>query len=76
MKKPTFGPFEPFVAAAGVAQSLRERMEQFSRAMAGGQSREVFLTWQASRDALAAALEIIGDRAEQGDAVRVKPTFQ
>lgn len=40
-------------------QMLTRRMNEFVRAMAAGGRRDSFLGWQASRTALAAAVEIL-----------------
>jgi hypothetical protein len=55
---------EPFAAAPGTAQALHARMKCFVQAMAAGGPREEYEEWKASRDALFAALEIIGEPAE------------
>ncbi len=54
-------PVQPFAPDAAAAPRLRARMEAFSRAVHGGQAREVFLACMASRDALGAALDILGE---------------
>ncbi len=56
----TVAPSETFVPDAEAKHRLSARLDQFSRAMAGGGERELFLAWRASRDALLAALEIAG----------------
>jgi hypothetical protein len=61
--QPPAKPFEALIAETGLAQRLRARMDEFSRAMAAGDARDVFEIWRASRDALAAALDIIGESA-------------
>jgi hypothetical protein len=57
----------PFIPDASAGRRLRERMQQFSHAMANGNARDIFLSWQASRDALGAAVQIIGDPAGPAD---------
>ncbi len=62
----SIGPFDSVAADAGISARLQQRLEQFSRAMAAGGAREAYLDWQASRAALAAALEIVGQAATPG----------
>jgi len=42
-----------------IQRALQRRLEEFARAMSTGGRRESYESWQASRTALAAAVEIV-----------------